>query len=61
MRQKYAARTIDVIVANASPSLDFLFKYRADLFPHTPIVFAATALPSAAQLASGAGATESSM
>ncbi len=38
-------------------SLDFLLKYRDDLFPHTPIVFAATSYPSAAQLESGAGAT----
>jgi PAS domain S-box-containing protein len=57
MRQKYAARTIDVVVTNASPPLDFLFKYRADLFPHTPIVFAATERPTAPQLTSGAGAT----
>jgi signal transduction histidine kinase/CheY-like chemotaxis protein len=57
MRQKYANRTIDVIVTNASASLDFLLKYRGELFPNTPIVFAATRLPSAARLASGAGAT----
>src|SRR6185503_14685797 len=57
MQEKYANRTIDVIVTNASASLDFLLKYRGELFPHTPIVFAATTLPSAAQLASGAGAT----
>jgi signal transduction histidine kinase/DNA-binding response OmpR family regulator/ABC-type uncharacterized transport system substrate-binding protein len=57
MRQKYADRTIDVIVTNASASLDFLLKYRADFFPHTPIVFAATEAPTAAQLVSGAGAT----
>jgi PAS domain S-box-containing protein len=57
MRQKYAARSIDVVVTNASPPLDFLFKYRADLFPHTPIVFAATERPTAPQLTSGAGAT----
>jgi hypothetical protein len=57
MRQKYAARSIDVVVTNASPPLDFLFKYRADLFPHTPIVFAATERPTPQQLTSGAGAT----
>ena len=57
MRQKYANRTIDVIVTNASASLDFLLKYRGDFFPHTPIVFAATSVPARAQLASGAGAT----
>jgi signal transduction histidine kinase/CheY-like chemotaxis protein len=57
MQEKYANRTIDVIVTNASASLDFLLKYRGELFPHTPIVFAATTVPSTAQLASGAGAT----
>ena len=57
IRQKYAGRTIDVIVPNADAPLDFLFKYRNDFFPHTPIVFGATHYPSAAQLRSGAGAT----
>ena len=42
LRQKYADRTIDVVVANSDASLDFLLKYRDDLFPHTPIVFLAT-------------------
>ena len=57
MRQKYANRAIDVIVTSASAPLDFLLKYRGDLFPHTPIVFAATGPPAPAQLASEAGAT----
>ncbi len=57
IRQKYAGRAIDVVVTNASASLNFLLKYRSDLFPHTPIVFTATGLPSPAQLRSGAGAT----
>ena len=57
IRQKYAGRTIDVIVPNADAPLDFLFKYRSDFFPHTPIVFGATHYPSGAQLRSGAGAT----
>ena len=50
IRKKYAGRTIDVVVPNATAPLDFLFKYRGDLLPHTPIVFAATTYPSAAQL-----------
>ena len=57
IRQKYADTPIDVVVPYASPPLEFLFKYRGDLFPHTPIVFAATNYPSAAQLEVGAGAT----
>jgi PAS domain S-box-containing protein len=57
IRQKYAGRTIDVIVPNADAPLDFLFKYRNDFFPHTPIVFSATHYPTAAELRLGAGAT----
>jgi PAS domain S-box-containing protein len=57
LQRKYAGRIIDVVVASASPAVDFLFKYRSDLFPHTPIVFAGTQRPSGDQLKSGAGAT----
>jgi ABC-type uncharacterized transport system substrate-binding protein len=57
MRQKYANRRIDVIVTNASASLDFLLKYRGDFFSGIPIVFAATTRPTGPQLVSGAGAT----
>ena len=41
LRQKYADRTVDVVVANTDASLNFLLKYRSDLFPHTPIVYLA--------------------
>ena len=57
IQRKYARRPIDVVVTNAIPSLDFLFKYRGELFPRTPIVFSSTSRPSAAQLKTGAGAT----
>ena len=57
MLQKYAGRTMDVVVATESVALDFLFKYRSELFPGTPIVFAANQRPSDSQLTSGAGAT----
>jgi len=55
LRQKYAGITIDVVVTNSSPPLDFLLMHRGELFPHTPIVFATERLP-AANLMSGAGA-----
>jgi PAS domain S-box-containing protein len=55
--QKYAGRTMDVVVATESVPLDFLFKYRSELFPNTPIVFAANHRPKASQLTAGAGAT----
>jgi PAS domain S-box-containing protein len=45
LRQKYADRNIDVVVANSDASLDFLLKYRDDLFPNTPIVFITTRRP----------------
>jgi len=57
LQRKYAKSSIDVVVPTASAPLDFLFKYRSDLFSRVPIVFAATNYPSAAQLRSGAGAT----
>ena len=57
MLQKYAGRTMDVVVATESVALEFLFKYRSELFPGTPIVFASNQRPSDSQLTSGAGAT----
>ena len=57
LKQKYADRTIDVVVANSDASLDFLLKYRADLFPHAPVVFVATRDPSKDSLATGPGIT----
>ena len=57
LKQKYADRPVDVVVANSDTSLDFLLKYRADLFPNAPIVFIATERPAPAQLAAGPGVT----
>src|SRR5690242_4000180 len=34
LRQKYADRSIDVVVAVTDAALDFLIKYRDDLFSH---------------------------
>ena len=57
LRQKYADRTIDVVIATADASLDFLLKHRANLFPRTPIVFTAVKSPTAEQVAAGSGLT----
>ena len=57
LRQKYADRTIDVVVAVTDASMDFLLKYRSDLFPGSPIVFLAAKRPTAEQLAAGPGLT----
>ena len=41
LRQKYANRKLDVVVAVTDAPLRLLLEYRNDLFPHTPIVFLA--------------------
>jgi PAS domain S-box-containing protein len=38
--QKYADTRLDVLIAGASTTLEFLLKYRHELFPNVPIVFA---------------------
>src|ERR1044072_647192 len=53
LRQKYADRAIDVIIATGDPPLNFLLKYRAELFPTAPIVFIANMPPAAVQRAAG--------
>src|SRR5437763_9386986 len=40
LRQKYAGRRLDVIISGVSATLDFLLKYRHELFPNVPLVFA---------------------
>src|SRR5688572_21796351 len=45
IRQKYAARRIDLVIAITTPALDFALGYRRDLFPDVPIVFLAGAAP----------------
>src|SRR5215467_1834982 len=57
LRQKYADRKIDVVVANSDTSLDFLLKYRDDLFPNAPIVSITTRRPPTEVLTAGSGDT----
>jgi signal transduction histidine kinase len=57
LRQKYAAHSIDVVVATPDPALDFLLMHRADLFPNCPIVFVGVKRPPPNVLAAGAGLT----
>ena len=57
LRQKYADRRIDVVVAVTDAPVEFLLKYRADLFRQTPIVFVAVNRPTAGALAAGPGMT----
>jgi PAS domain S-box-containing protein len=57
LRQRYADRTMDVVVASGYVTLDFLLKYRDDLFPHTPIVFLLGTRPTTEELAARPGLT----
>jgi len=45
IREKFAGRRIDLVIANSSPALQFALRHRLDLFPDVPIVFAAGSLP----------------
>ena len=57
LKQKYADRPIDVVVAQSEVSLDFLANYREDLFPNVPIVFYSATRPSPETLALRPNAT----
>ncbi len=50
LRRKYAGVPIDVVIALTNPPLDFLLKYRGELFPHTPIVFTTAAVAPARKM-----------
>jgi len=50
LRQKYAGVAIDVLIAITNPPLDFLLKYRGELFPHTPIIFSIAAIAPARRM-----------
>lgn len=57
LREKYAKQKIDVVVASPDRALDFLLRYRSDLFPNSPIVFVAVSRPSPKLLTAGPGLT----
>jgi PAS domain S-box-containing protein len=51
LKQKYANRKIDVVVAVMMPSLEFIQKYRQTIFPGVPTIFAAIEQTELANLA----------
>jgi len=57
LREKYAGQKIDVVIATPDPALDFLLRYRNDLFTDTPIVFVAVRRPPKEILTAGPGVT----
>jgi len=56
LREKYAGRKLDVVISGVNPVLEFLIKYRYDLFPSVPLVFA-NDRPVPEDVHSAAGAT----
>src|SRR5215831_8731954 len=57
LRQKYAQRHIDVVVAVSDIALDFLLRYRSALFRQTPIVFLVVNRPELKDTGAGVGIT----
>src|SRR5262245_50670390 len=57
LRLKYAQRPIDVVVAFPDGPLNFLLKYRNELFPQAPIVFSAVNPPTSKEIAAEPGMT----
>lgn len=57
LRQKYADRPIDAVVAVTDAAMDFLVKYRKELFRQSPLVFIGIKKPTPEQLAAGPGIT----
>jgi signal transduction histidine kinase len=51
LKQKYADRPVDVVVAQSDVSLNFLAKYRDDLFPQVPVIFYSATRPAPETLA----------
>jgi signal transduction histidine kinase len=47
IRIKFRDRRPDLVIANTAPSLQFVLRYRDELFPGIPLVFAAATVPPA--------------
>ena len=39
LRRKYEGRKVDVVLAGLATALDYAHQYRAEIFPHAPLVF----------------------
>ena len=53
LKNKYQGLAIDVVVAVSDPALEFLLKYRDQLFTNVPLVFVSVKQPTPDQLNSG--------
>ncbi len=57
IRQKYASRPIDVVIAVSDAALEFVRQHRSELFPNTPLVAASTEMLDTGLRSEGPGAT----
>jgi signal transduction histidine kinase/ABC-type uncharacterized transport system substrate-binding protein len=57
IRRKYRHKRIDVVIANADPSLQFVLHYRTALFPDTPVVYSGVSLPESLSVDADGGLT----
>ena len=57
IRRKFDGRRIDVVVADTTPALQFVIRFREELFPRVPIVFVAGRIPEAIAQHTAAGIT----
>jgi|SRR5688572_6854376 len=45
VREKFAGRRLDVVIANSTPALRFVLRFRDELYPGVPVVFVAGSQP----------------
>ena len=57
VRDKFAGRRIDVVIADSMPAFRFVLRHREELFPAVPVVFVAGALPGVTVDSDHAGVT----
>jgi signal transduction histidine kinase len=57
LRLKFSDRRPDVVISNAAPALQFVLRYRDELFPAVPVLFAAATPPAAVLQGKIAGVT----
>ena len=57
IRRKFDGRRIDVVVADTTPAVQFVIRFREELFPRVPIVFIAGRIPEAVAQHTAAGIT----
>ena len=57
VRLKYHDLQLDLVIANTAPALQFVLRYRAELFPGVPVLFAAAGPPPAVLRGEVAGVT----